>query len=71
MAKYDVSSSHPDGKVGEVVEVGGGTGSAMEASIFSAMAQSLQGCTLALLNENSHQADCSAELVPNAYLKIF
>ena len=61
MVKYNVSSSHPDGEVGEVVEVGVGAGSAVEASVSSAMAQSLQGCTLTLLNKNSHQADCSGK----------
>ena len=61
MAKYNVSSSHPDGEVGEVVEVGVGAGSAVEASVSSVMALSLQACTLTLLNENSHKADCSGK----------
>ena len=61
MAKCNVSSSHPDGEVGEVVEVGVGAGSAVEASVSSAMVQSLYGCTLTLQNKNSHQADCSGK----------
>ena len=70
MAKYNVSSSHPDGEVGEVVEVGVGAGSAVEASVSSAMPQSLQGCTLTLLNKTAIRLTAvakAAELVPNAY----
>ena len=66
VAKYNVSSSHPDGEVGEAVEVGVGAGSAVEASVSSAMAQSLQGCTLTLLNKNSHQADWSGKQLPES-----
>ena len=47
-----------------MVEVGigaGSAGSAVEASVSSAMAQSLQGCILILLNKNSHQANCSGK----------
>ena len=55
-------------KVGEVVEVGVGAGSAVEASVSSAMVQSLHGCTLTLLNAIRLTAVAmAAELVPNAF----
>ena len=49
MAKASVSSSHPDEEVGEVVEGCVGAGSAVEASVSSAMALSLKACTLTML----------------------
>ena len=61
MAKSSVRSSHPDEEVGEVAEGGVGAGSEVEASISSAMALSLQACTLTTLIRNSRLADCSGK----------
>ena len=71
MAKYNINSNHPDGKIGEIIEVGVGAGITMEASLSSAMAESLQECILILLNKNSHQPDCSgacAKYLLNLYI---
>ena len=62
MAKYNVNSSYPDGEIGEMVVVGIRAGKIIETSISSAMVQSLQGCTLILLNENSHQINYIAKI---------
>ena len=61
VAKSSVSSGHPDEVVGAVVEVGAGAGRAMEASVISAMALSLQACILTMLIRNSCWADCSGK----------
>ena len=61
MAKSSVRSSHPDEEVGEVAEGGVGAGSAVKASISSAMALSLPACTLTMPIRNSRLADRSGK----------